>query len=97
MTTLLTLTAMFGMGREHVPHVSYVTFLDIWMIACMIFVFITMVEFVVVNYLYKLKKNATGDFLEKLMQILMPVCFGIFNILFWGFLTVLYFEKYKHV
>ena len=87
MTTLLALTAMFGMGREYVPRVSYVTFLDIWMIACMIFVVITMVEFVVVNYIFKLKNTATANFLETLMQILIPVGFGIFNILFWGLLT----------
>ena len=87
MTTLLTLTAMFGMAREHVPKVSYFTFLDIWMAVCMIFVFITMVEFVIVNYLYKLKKTAMGDYLETIMQILMPLVFIVFNILFWALLT----------
>jgi hypothetical protein len=87
MMTLLTLTTMFGMEREHVPKVSYITFLDIWMVTCMAFVFITMVEFVVVNYLYRVKKTASGEFVEKLMQVLMPLCFIIFFILYWALLT----------
>ena len=71
MTTLLTLTAMFGLGRESVPKVSYITFWDVWMVTCMIFVFATMVEFVVVNSLYNSKKHARREFVEKIMQVLM--------------------------
>ncbi|CAB4067417.1 GLRA2 [Lepeophtheirus salmonis] len=37
MTTLLTLTAMFGAVRNNVPKVSYVSYLDIWMVACIFF------------------------------------------------------------
>jgi hypothetical protein len=87
MTTLLTLTAMFGLARESVPKVSYITFLDVWMVTCMIFVFATMVEFVVVNYLYNLKKHARRECVEKIMQVLMPLCFITFTILYWALLT----------
>ena len=60
MTILLTLTSMFAsersagtdvwrvatmLCRRSVPRVSYVTCLDIWMVFCIIFVFVELVEF----------------------------------------------------
>jgi len=48
MTTLLTLAAMFGAVRQNTPRVSYVSALDIWMCTCIIFVFFTLLEYVVV-------------------------------------------------
>ncbi|ODM99977.1 Glycine receptor subunit beta-type 4 [Orchesella cincta] len=54
MTTLLTLTAMFSAVRQNTPNVSYVKALDIWMVVCIIFVFLTLVEYTV---LLKLKSK----------------------------------------
>merc|ERR1719419_449983 len=51
MTTLLTLTAMFSAVRQNVPKVSYVSFLDIWMLICMLFVFSCILEFIIVTVL----------------------------------------------
>ena len=48
MTTLLTLAAMFGAVRQNTPSVSYVSALDIWMCGCIIFVFFTLLEYVIV-------------------------------------------------
>ena len=48
MTTLLTLAAMFGAVRQNTPRVSYVSALDIWMCGCMVFVFLTLLEYVIV-------------------------------------------------
>ena len=48
MTTLLTLAAMFGAVRQNTPRVSYVSALDIWMCGCIIFVFFTLLEYVIV-------------------------------------------------
>ncbi|KAG8239938.1 hypothetical protein J437_LFUL019531, partial [Ladona fulva] len=45
MTLLLTLTAMFGAIRQLTPSVSYIKALDIWMVACILFVFLSLVEF----------------------------------------------------
>ena len=53
MTTLLTLTAMFSAVRQNVPRVSYISYLDIWMLTCMIFVFSCIMEFIVVTALSK--------------------------------------------
>ena len=38
------------------PRVSYISYLDIWMLTCMIFVFSCILEFIVVTAL-----NKTGD------------------------------------
>ncbi|XP_065341022.1 glycine receptor subunit alphaZ1-like [Cloeon dipterum] len=60
MTTLLTLTAMFAAVRQSTPSVSYVKALDIWMVACIFFVFLTLVEYTLVLRLTKnLKKSQT--------------------------------------
>jgi uncharacterized membrane protein len=48
MTTLLTLTAMFAAVRQGTPSVSYVKALDIWMVNCIFFVFLTLVEYTLV-------------------------------------------------
>jgi len=47
MTTLLTLTAMFGAVRQNTPRVSYVSLLDAWMLASILFVFSAILEFVI--------------------------------------------------
>ena len=46
MTTLLTLTGMFGSLSSSTPQISYMTKLDTWMVANMIFVFTTLLELV---------------------------------------------------
>ena len=48
MTTLLTLASMFGSLTSITPPISYYTKLDIWMISCMVFVFLTLAEFTLV-------------------------------------------------
>ena len=61
MTTLLTLTAMFSAVRQGVPRVSYVSLLDIWMLSCMIFVFCSILEFIVVTALIRSGRKSKGD------------------------------------
>ncbi len=53
MTTILTLTAMFGAVRQEVPRVSYVSFLDMWMVACILFVFACILEFGLVTWMLR--------------------------------------------
>ena len=48
MTTLLTLAAMFGSVSQNTPKVSYVSALDVWMCSCIVFVFICLLEYVIV-------------------------------------------------
>ena len=51
MTTLLTLSAMFGSLTSITPPISYTTKMDVWMVGCIIFVFSTLFEFTVVIFL----------------------------------------------
>ena len=51
MTTLLTLSSMFNALTTITPPISYVTQLDIWMICCICFIFLTLFEFTVVIFL----------------------------------------------
>ena len=51
MMTLLTLTSMFGSLSTMTPPVSYNTKLDVWMVACIVFVFATLAEFTVAIFL----------------------------------------------
>ena len=88
MTTLLTLTAMFGATRQNVPRVSYISYLDIWMVTCIIFVFASMIEFTVVHSLHKSNRKPHADFVERLMRIMIPVSFLGFNLIYWTMLTI---------
>ena len=83
MTTLLTLTAMFGATRENVPRVSYVSYLDIWMVTCIIFVFGTMIEFTIVHSLYRSNRRPMGEYLESVMKLVIPTLFVGFNVIYW--------------
>ncbi|XP_046400747.1 glycine receptor subunit alpha-4-like isoform X2 [Ischnura elegans] len=56
MTTLLTLTAMFGAVRQNTPTVSYIKALDIWMVGCIICVFFALAQFASVLRLDKQAK-----------------------------------------
>ena len=93
MTTLLTLTAMFGSTRQNVPRVSYTSYLDIWMLTCILFVFSSMVEFVVVQFCIKSKRLRSAKVVEHLMRVAIPVLFIIFNIMYWTKLGLFWFEK----
>jgi hypothetical protein len=57
------------------------------MVTCMGFVFISMVEFVVVCYLFKQEKTAMAYFVENVMKVLLPLGFIIFNIFYWFYIT----------
>ena len=87
MTTLLTLTAMFGATRQNVPRVSYISYLDIWMVTCIIFVFASMIEFTVVHSLYRSNRRSHAEYVERLMRIVIPVIFLAFNFFYWTILA----------
>lgn len=83
MTTLLTVTAMFGSVRQNVPRVSYVSYLDIWMLMCILFVFFCVLEFTVVTTLLRGNRRYTVKTLEYSSRIAVPIIFVIFNIIYW--------------
>ncbi|KAK6732983.1 hypothetical protein RB195_017013 [Necator americanus] len=56
-TTLLTLATQSSAARMALPQASYVKAIDVWMGACMTFVFSAMIEFTVVNYCTRRKSR----------------------------------------
>ena len=83
MTTILTLTAMFGAIRHTVPKVSYVSFLDIWMVTCIVFVNLFMFEYVLVIFIKDNGNEKLSREVEARCRVLLPVCFLAFNTLYW--------------
>jgi len=83
MTTILTLTAMFSGVRHTVPKVSYISFLDIWMVICLLYVCFFMFEFILVVYLKSIKKEEASKYVEKKCRVVFPLTFLIFNVLYW--------------
>ncbi|XP_076041782.1 gamma-aminobutyric acid receptor subunit delta-like [Oratosquilla oratoria] len=56
-TTLLTLVSMFNSVRGESPRVSYAKAVDLWMMVCIVFVFLVLVEYTVVIRLRERAKN----------------------------------------
>ncbi|XP_077867627.1 glycine receptor subunit alpha-2-like [Saccoglossus kowalevskii] len=56
-TTVLTVTTLSGGVRAGLPKVAYVKAIDVWMTACLGFVFGALIEFALVNYLLTEEKN----------------------------------------
>ncbi|RWS04880.1 glycine receptor subunit alpha-2-like protein, partial [Dinothrombium tinctorium] len=55
-TTLLSLVTQFAGLKSQLPPVSYITGLDIWMLACMCCVFAAIIEVAIANYYEKKRK-----------------------------------------
>ena len=83
MTTLLAMTAMFGAVRSNVPRVSYVSFLDVWMCACIIFIFISLLEFTVIAWLIRQKNRPRAEMVERFSRIVFPIGVSVFNLVYW--------------
>ena len=83
MTTLLTLIAMFGATRKDAPKVSYVSYLDVWMLACIIFVFGSMVEFIMVQRLLKASQRKKAERLECSMRVMLALVVVGFTVIYW--------------
>ena len=83
MTTILTLTVMFNRVRQNVPKVSYVSYIDIWMVMCLVFVNCCMFEFVAVIFLNKLGKEKLSVDTETNCRIVFPIIFVMFTIFYW--------------
>jgi len=83
MMTLLTLMAMFSGIRQSTPKVSYVSMLDIWMVTCIFFIFVTLLEFAIVTSLIRWKNKPKAEKVETLGIIVLPILFAVFNIIYW--------------
>eukprot|EP00095_Tigriopus_kingsejongensis_P012268 maker-scaffold394_size185225-snap-gene-0.24 protein:Tk12268 transcript:maker-scaffold394_size185225-snap-gene-0.24-mRNA-1 annotation:"glycine receptor subunit alpha-2" len=87
MMTMLTLMAMFSGVRQNTPKVSYISFLDIWMIMCVLFIFMVLIEFSIVSALIRRGKRNIADIIEKVGLVLIPSLILIFNLAYWFWLA----------
>lgn len=83
MMTLLTLMAMFSGIRQSTPKVSYVSMLDIWMVMCIFFIFLVLIEFAVVTSLIRRHQKPTAEKIEDFGTYGLPILFGTFNVIYW--------------
>ena len=74
------------MIKRSVPRVSYVTCLDMWMVTCILFVFIELVEFSSIFLLNKNSRSKLITIIDKAALILLPVVFLLFNLCYWPYL-----------
>jgi len=83
MMTLLTLMAMFSGVRQMTPKVSYVSMLDIWMLVCIIFIFLVLIEFAVVTSLLRKQEKSTAELVDHFAIVILPTLFLTFNVVYW--------------
>ncbi|XP_071742936.1 glycine receptor subunit alpha-4-like [Lepeophtheirus salmonis] len=87
LTTLLALTAMFGAVRSNVPKVSYVSYLDIWIVTCIVFVFFCTLEFSIVSYSITSGWTSFGYKVDRYCQLAIPLGFIVFNMKYWSLMS----------
>ncbi|GFS04968.1 glycine receptor subunit alpha-3 [Elysia marginata] len=59
--TVLTMTTMSANARAHLPRVSYIKAIDVWMAMCLFFVFAALIEFAYVNVNARVEKRRTNQ------------------------------------
>lgn len=82
---------MYGTKGLDVPflfQVSYVSFLDIWMIMCVLFIFLVLIEFSIVSALIRRGQRAKANCIERMGLVLIPTLILIFNLTYWFWLLV---------
>ena len=83
LTTLLTLIAMFDGIREDIPKVSYISYMDIWMTACTITIFLAIGEFAVAHALCRNKMKHWAVIVDRISRYVMVFIFLAFNCVYW--------------
>ncbi|NXN30652.1 GBRG4 protein, partial [Nycticryphes semicollaris] len=82
-TTVLTMTTLSTISRKHLPRVSYITAMDLFVSVCFIFVFAALMEYATLNYLVGNKKPVEHN--NRKARLVMPsfTTININNIMHW--------------
>ena len=97
MMTFLTLTTMNSSVKNRLPQVSYVTYMDIWVITCLLFVFGTNVVSIFEIVLLKANKVLAGKRFNLTCKILLPCIFIGFNLVYWPIILLQYGKDKKKI
>ena len=97
MTTLLTLVSMYSGVRQSTPDVSYVSYLDIWMMICLLCVISFIFEFIIITHLInkQLYPEESFEKFETWFRIFFPVCFLTVSGLFWAMIFYYHWHFYS--
>uniref|UniRef100_A0A4X2M254 Uncharacterized protein n=1 Tax=Vombatus ursinus TaxID=29139 RepID=A0A4X2M254_VOMUR len=68
-TTVLTMTTLSTISRKHLPRVSYVTAMDLFVSVCFIFVFAALIEYATLNYLVGNRRLLAGSSNRRSRQV----------------------------
>eukprot|EP00092_Neocalanus_flemingeri_P018558 GFUD01020095.1.p1 GENE.GFUD01020095.1~~GFUD01020095.1.p1 ORF type:complete len:373 (-),score=101.77 GFUD01020095.1:109-1227(-) len=93
MMTYLTLTTMNSSNKSMLPQVSYMTFMDIWVITCILFVFTTNVVSIIEIVMLKSGMVLVGKKFNLICKILLPALFIVFNTVYWPIILIQYWEN----
>ena len=63
--------------------ISYVSLLDIWMVSCIAFITLVLLEFPIVHTLIRKDKKPLAEKVENCALLIIPVMFAIYNIIYW--------------
>ena len=63
--------------------ISYVSLLDIWMVSCIAFITLVLLEFPIVHTLIRKDKKPLAAKVENCALFIIPVMFAIYNIIYW--------------
>ena len=90
MLTFLALTTMSSSVKNSLPQVSYMTYMDIWVVTCLLFVFSTNILSIIEIAMLKSGKEQSGAKLSKMSKIIIPILFVVFNTFYWPVIIIQY-------
>jgi len=57
--------------------------LDVWMLVCVVFIFLVLIEFAIVTSLIRRQEKAKATVIENMGILVLPIMFGCFNVIYW--------------
>ena len=63
--------------------VSYISFLDVWCVMCIVFIFLCLLEFAIVTSLIRGQQKAKAERIEQIGTYMIPILFITFNLIYW--------------
>ena len=93
MLTFLALTTMSASVKSSLPKVSYMTYMDIWVISCLSFVFTTNVLSITEMVMMRSGNEQTAKKFNRVIKISIPILFIMFNAVYWPIILTQYFRE----